>query len=375
MAYVKALRSEIADWFSDFHFCMDLNSLVLYGGEVGDNMKMNISVYDCTQGESPVPCNQTLQPHDVYLQIAVAEETLDIKLVDNPFGYNHKPVDYRVLSNKLRFTTVYAIKQVDFLDDRGWFSENWRLRKYLTNSAKDSKSISGPFGPENIIMNYVLHGKIFYKDFYWFIQINTTNSKTEIRRSYFNMMEVFSAVGGLLQFMVIGISTTYYFYNYFRLIRHAILYSIIGKQSLYPKEYHIKKDYNKLFWCGLMCKCCKCCVDQNDALLEERKLVMSDCFTCIDEKMDVKNFLHDSMDFIPIKNLLMKSRHKLLMPCLVLNITRNKTKVGSGYKSAFVRNMCERVDQPVFTLEEAVKQLHDTTEERPQTEKDMDEFF
>jgi hypothetical protein len=353
MAYIKALPIETAVFFSDVQYCMDIPSLVLYGGEVGDNMKININVYDCTQGESSVPCNQTMQPHDVYLQIGVAEETLDIKLVDNPFGFNHKPIDYRVLSNKLRFTTVYAIKQVDFLDDRGWFSENWRLSSYLTNSGKDSKSISGPFGPENIIMNYALQGKIFYKDFYWFIQINTTNSRTEIRRSYFNMMEVFSAVGGLLQFMVGGISLTYYFYNYFRLIRHAILYSIIGKQSLYPKEYHIKKDYNKLFWCGFMCKCCKCCID----------------------KMDVKNFLHDSMDFIPIKNLLMKSRHKLLMPSLVLNMTRNKTKIGSGYKSAFVRNMCERVDKPVFTIEEAVKQLHDTTEERQQTEKDMDEFF
>ena len=81
------------------------------------------------------------------------------------------------------------------------------------------------------------------------------------------------------------------------------------------------------------------------------------------------------MDFIPIKNLLMKSRHKLLMPSLVLNMTRNKTKVSSWYKTSFARNWCESVDQPVFTLEEAVKQLHDTTEERPQTEKEMDEFF
>jgi hypothetical protein len=81
------------------------------------------------------------------------------------------------------------------------------------------------------------------------------------------------------------------------------------------------------------------------------------------------------MDFIPIKHLLMKSRHKLLMPSLVLNMTRNKTKVSSGYKTSFARNLCERVDLPVFTLEEAVKQLHDTTEERPQTEKEMDKFF
>jgi hypothetical protein len=81
------------------------------------------------------------------------------------------------------------------------------------------------------------------------------------------------------------------------------------------------------------------------------------------------------MDFVPIKNLLIKSRHKLLMSSLILNITRNKNKISRGLKTEYTRNMCERVDIPVFSLEEAVKQLHDTTEERGQIEKDMDEYF
>jgi hypothetical protein len=189
------------------------------------------------------------------------------------------------------------------------------------------------------------------------------------------MMQVFSAVGGLLQFITIGISTSYYFYNYYKLMRHAVLYALIGKPSLYPKEYQIRGSYARLMWCGLLCTCCKCCVPKDDALFEERKLLLSDCITCIDEKMDIKQFLHDSMDFMVIKHLLMKSRHKMLMPSLILNITRNKTKLHSGYKTSFVRNLCERTDKPVFTLSEAVTQLYDTTEERPQTEKDMDQFF
>jgi hypothetical protein len=81
------------------------------------------------------------------------------------------------------------------------------------------------------------------------------------------------------------------------------------------------------------------------------------------------------MDFVPIRNLLIKSRHKMLMSSLVLNMTRVKNMVSKGYKTAYTRNMCQKVDLPVFSLEEAVMQLHDTTEERGQTEKDMDEFF
>jgi hypothetical protein len=197
----------------------------------------------------------------------------------------------------------------------------------------------------------------------------------EIRRSYFNLMQVFSAVGGLLQFITIGIYISYYFYSYYKLMRHSVLYALIGNQSLYPQEYQIKGSYARLLWCGLVCTCCRCCVPKDDKLFEERKRVLSDCITCIDEKMDIQQFLHDSMDFMVIKQLLMKSRHKMLMPSLILNITRNKTKLHSGYKTSFARNLSERIDKPVFTLSEAVTQLYDTTEERPQTEKDMDQLF
>jgi hypothetical protein len=39
----------------------------------------------------------------------------------------------------------------------------------------------------------------------------------------------------------------------------------------------------------------------------------------------------------------------MLMPSLILNITRNKTKLHSGYKTSFARNLSERIDKPVFT--------------------------
>ena len=110
--------------------------------------------------------------------------------------------------------------------------------------------------------------------------------------------------------------------------------------------------------------------------MQEKRLVLSDCFTVLDEKMDLKNYLHDSMDFMAIKQLLMKSRHKMLMPALILNITRNKTKVSSGYKTTFARNLHERVDKPVFTFEDAIKGLkNDDNEPRSKIERNMDEFF
>jgi hypothetical protein len=94
----------------------------------------------------------------------------------------------------------------------------------------------------------------------------------------------------------------------------------------------------------------------------------------INEKLNLKNFLHDAMDFHAVRQLMVKSRHKILMPTLVLHLTKTKLNQGE-YRSSYGRNLHERTDRPVFTIEEAVGQLktHDPT--RTDVEKAMDEFF
>ena len=96
----------------------------------------------------------------------------------------------------------------------------------------------------------------------------------------------------------------------------------------------------------------------------------------ISEKMSLKNYLHDAMDFHAIRQLMMKSRHKILMPTLVLALTKTKLKKGGGeYKTSFARNIHERTDQPVFTIDDAVAQLRVVDDKRSQVEKAMDDFF
>ena len=96
----------------------------------------------------------------------------------------------------------------------------------------------------------------------------------------------------------------------------------------------------------------------------------------ISEKMSLKNYLHDAMDFHAIRQLMIKSRHKILMPTLVLALTKTKLKKGGGeYKTSFARNIHERTDQPVFTIDDAVAQLRVVDDKRSQVEKAMDDFF
>ena len=100
------------------------------------------------------------------------------------------------------------------------------------------------------------------------------------------------------------------------------------------------------------------------------------CNMIISEKLSLGNFLHDAMDFHAIRQLMVKSRHKILMPTLVLALTKTKLKQGGGeYKTSFARNIHERTDQPVFTIDEAVAQLRKVDDTRIPVEKAMDDFF
>ena len=96
----------------------------------------------------------------------------------------------------------------------------------------------------------------------------------------------------------------------------------------------------------------------------------------ISEKLSLKNYLHDAIDFHAIRQLMIKSRHKILIPTLVLSLTKAKLKKGANeYKTSFARNIHERTDRPVFTIEDAVAQLKLVDDTRIPVEKAMDDFF
>jgi hypothetical protein len=98
------------------------------------------------------------------------------------------------------------------------------------------------------------------------------------------------------------------------------------------------------------------------------------CRLIIGEKLNLKNYLHDAMDFHAVRQLMVKSRHKILMPILMLHLTKTKLNQGE-YRSSFGRNLHERTDRPVFTIEEAVSELKTRDPKRTDVEKAMDEFF
>jgi len=162
----------------------------------------------------------------------------------------------------------------------------------------------------------------------------------------------------------------YYGYNSYRLMRHIVLRAVIGKEGLYPEEYHLSKNF-----CCLSCRTVFFCCRSKDEGFAKKFVNQQACKTIINEKLNLKNYLHDAMDFHAVRQLMVKSRHKVLMPTLVLHLTKTKLSQGAEYRSSFGRNLHERTDRPVFTIEDAVNQLKTHDPSRSEVEKSMDDFF
>lgn len=90
----------------------------------------------------------------------------------------------------------------------------------------------------------------------------------------------------------------------------------------------------------------------------------------------MRNYLHNTLDLHTIRQMLLKSRHKILMPIMILELANkvNKSKRGQ-FKNAFSRNFYDRTDMPVFNVEEAVDQLKMQSADKNTFERETDEFF
>jgi hypothetical protein len=122
-------------------------------------------------------------------------------------------------------------------------------------------------------------------------------------------------------------------------------------------------------------RCCCCFGKEKNELSAKRFVNLKACKLLVDEKLKLKNFLHDAMDFHAVRQLMVKSRHKILMPTLVLHLTKTKLNQARSNRSSCGRNLDERTDEPVFTIEDAVSQLKTNDPSRTEVEKAMDEFF
>lgn len=357
-------------------FCQNSDKIEIYGGTTPTNhSKLMIDFYTCqpnTNGLN-INCVNQIPIYNVLVEFNIMEKSIDVKDYENPIKRTFRRIDSMGGSDVQRYESKFFIKDTELHSNKGQLIAQWEMQRVVT--LHDQHKQTSWIHPRNIPLNFLSQGRPFDTDANWHIEVISVKDKVQVYRSYFTFYQLISSVGGLSYSATIFIVALYASYNRYWLIKYILENVILGRPGQYPDEYKIGKRFCSLYW--RKCFCCCYSKYDNDKDFQKRKINYKACSLVFNDKMDLQNFVHDGMDFYAMRQLMMKSRHKILMPSLVLHLQKMKTKPGAGYQSSFSRNLHERTDQPCFSFEDAIEQLKNPTygSKLIEIEKEMDAFF
>jgi len=241
-----------------------------------------------------------------------------------------KPVKYVPIANhSIKYYTLksdrywkfdYRINHSELISQKtGFWSQAFRshektiIKQLVKKKAKVyylspfSYKHYGPYSPYKTKEQTFLSISIGFGD----KQIRTT-------RDYLTFFDLLSKIGGMFGILRELTSLFYEYYNEIQLYVYLIYKTFLKNYIIYPNNYDIKESY-------LFCKICilkhlcKCCFpkneldddhDQPDSNLDSKAATLKVCNEFIENSLELKNYVQNSMDIKLISHLLLKSRHK-----------------------------------------------------------------
>ena len=365
----------------DESICLDSSSLSLHPKLDSYVEKVFVKLYRCQETTENIAAGITKCKNDIILEnifwiVKRIKKSINLNKYENPVSNNLNEFDSFHLDEKLKATALVSYQKTIIETEKGLQGLNHHKSSKIEE--KSTKYHYTTRSSKQIFNNYSDLGKLFMEDSLWEINFVPTKTIKVINRSYFTIMDFFAGVGGVFEFMSALIFCQYSFYNIYRVYKHIIQKVILGKVNMLPERYNIKKEFNHI----TRGKTCSCFFKKqlSDNKFINKMKVYDNCYQAVNEKMDLANYLNDSMNFHATSHLLLKSRHRLLVPLLNLHMIGQKNKSGMVYKNSFLKNMYERVDLPVFSVEDAMSQINknaskSTAENLSSIEKAMDVFF
>lgn len=373
------------DLIKNFGICLNIQenkSTISYENE-SNNIKIVIDLYPC-QTNSVSSCTNSITSKDLQLTVNVYEQKFDLTKYYNPSSKYSRNIRNFTPVSSLVAQDFISIHETNLKTDRGWSVKYYETQKILEQS--EIKSSIRDSYTDSVDRNlYNQHNTTFNADSWYHLEIIRSLFVKRIHLRYYNLIGALSNIGGITKFITSMIQLVYSGYNIFFLHKEIILSTVISKDVFMTDDYKIKKYYCKLHFKKLIKCFCYCCgiVDKNKMNSKEfndKMVVLNGAKEIINERFDVKNFVGDSIDFQAIRHLCLKSRHKFLMPQLIMEVYKSQynpcmTTLKRGNQTIANRNFRESHDLPVFTVEDAIKQLKSMDGQKTEVELNMDEWF
>ena len=161
---------------------------------------------------------------------------------------------------------------------------------------------------------------------YWHIELSSGDSHLEIERNYKGVFYVFAGVGGMSRGISMMCVLVYFFYNHYHYVKYLILGNIVANEDKYAPNYQLKSNYLKFWLYSIPCCCCRDKKVTTDPEFVQKMETYEACEKLLSTRLSIENFINDGMELEILRGLLLKERHKMLLPVLCINLIKKKDR-------------------------------------------------
>ena len=288
--------------YDNYGFCFDTENLPV---KWIDN---NLTGFDFFIDPCSKPnCTNTISPSQLLINVIMLEPVFDLENKYKPIriAMNDKN-QFNTNQNSSKSIKMY-LKAISVSSQLSPFSSHGREAAY-----------DDGFGLERFeVMSF---DRVYpNNDSYLKLSIVSSNLCIDIQRNYKTFVNVLGEIGGILEILGWFATCVYGTYSAYFLNKDLIVNVLMGDDKNWPKNYKFREDYNKIKCIGNL----KCCCKKNYSKFHEKKMNVDACDKILEERLDIVNYIKDSMEFQIIKRLLQKARHQIQIPQLSVSLARN----------------------------------------------------
>lgn len=291
---------------SNFGICIDIDSIPLEQIEPGTYTNLDMVVGPCTGSA----CTNELQPSDMRFRFIINEPQFAQSDEQVPFSMNlNKDNEFNLGQYYMKVIKMYLNTMIVTTTDS----------KILNTMS--SSTVVEEFGLEKLEWYDI--DRTNTGDPYMYFLLQPSNEVISVDRTYVTVIDLFSNIGGFME-VLSWIALIMYsgWYNEYFFNKTLVLDGILCNDEEYPNKMKVRDDYNKIKFVDKFSCCCK----KKHPDLTEKKDTIDAIDNILEDRLDMVNFLQDSMEYQVIRRLLLKARHQVLVPLLSVSMEMEHMK-------------------------------------------------
>lgn len=188
--------------------CLDLSSISLNPNPNYLLEQVAIKLFRCQETLEDMQagiskCKNDVQIENIFWLVFRIKKSFDLGKYKNPVSLTISELDSFPLDDNLKVGVQMTYQKTIIETEKGLLSQNIELISKVEE--KEIKYQYTTRSPKQILNNYSALGKLYMEDSLWDMYFVPTNTVKVMQRTYFGIMDMFSDMGGVFEFMSLAI--------------------------------------------------------------------------------------------------------------------------------------------------------------------------